>query len=107
LQSDPRYSNVYFNMSNSEEYRGPWNRGVSPGLGETWQYVEEPLQHVYDTEGLINQEIMGTDRTDEMVDELNETLSKQRVEEIESAVEKSEGTWSKYTDDVDDEDDED
>src|SRR5690606_21423568 len=34
LQSDPRYSNTYFNMSNGTEVRGPWNEGISPELGE-------------------------------------------------------------------------
>jgi Mn-containing catalase len=29
LQSDPRHSNTYFNMSNDMEIRGPWNQGTS------------------------------------------------------------------------------
>lgn len=27
MQADPRYSNTYFNMSNGESVRGPWNEG--------------------------------------------------------------------------------
>jgi Mn-containing catalase len=51
LQSDPRHSNSYFNLSNGEVYRGPWNKGKSPGLGETWKFIEDPIQHVVETEG--------------------------------------------------------
>src|SRR3954462_1584824 len=36
LQSDPRHSNTYYNMSNGSEIRGPWNDGKSTQLGETW-----------------------------------------------------------------------
>src|SRR5205085_6568768 len=43
LQTDPRYSNLYFNMSNGNNIRGPWNQGVSSQLGETWQYIEDPI----------------------------------------------------------------
>src|SRR5690606_14761590 len=42
-QGDPRFTNTYFNMSNGESVRGPWNEGKSPGLGETWQYIEDPI----------------------------------------------------------------
>lgn len=34
LQSDPRYSNLYFNMSNGSAVRGPWNEGESSQLGK-------------------------------------------------------------------------
>lgn len=33
LQSDPRYSNLYFNLSNGSNVRGPWNQGESSQLG--------------------------------------------------------------------------
>ena len=32
LQSDPRYSNLYYNTSRGEDARGPWNEGESTGL---------------------------------------------------------------------------
>src|SRR5690606_4765229 len=44
LQGDPRFSNLYFNMSNGSNVRGPWNEGQTPDLGETWQYIEDPIQ---------------------------------------------------------------
>ena len=49
LQGDPRFGNTYFNMSNGQEIRGPWNDGVSPELGETWQYIDDPIAHVAST----------------------------------------------------------
>src|SRR5690606_31817443 len=53
LQSDPRYSNLYFNMSNGSAVRGPWNEGESSQLGETWQYIDDPVKHVLETNGLL------------------------------------------------------
>lgn len=96
LQGDPRHSNTYFNMSNGSEIRGPWNEGVSPGLGEVWQYIQDPIQHVAETNGLIDQEVDGTRRTDEAVQELNETLSKQRSGEVIAATPTGENQWSAY-----------
>src|ERR1700750_199181 len=52
LQSDPRYSNVYFNMSTPGDYIGPWNDGESTQLKEKWQVVDDAIKHVYDTKGL-------------------------------------------------------
>src|SRR3954471_24787421 len=55
LQSDPRHSNTYYNMSNGSAVRGPWNDGKSTQLGETWQYIDDPVQHVMETHGLDTQ----------------------------------------------------
>jgi Mn-containing catalase len=96
LQGDPRYSNAYFNMSNGTEVRGPWNQGVSPGLGETWLYIDDPLQHVLDTNGMTNQTPTGTDRTMESVEKQNQALSQMRSKEISQAVPKGENQWSFY-----------
>src|SRR3954447_4401051 len=82
LQSDPRYSNVYFNMSSGNNIRGPWNQGVSSQLGETWQYIEDPIQHVMETNGLLKQQIAGTERTEALVSEMNEKLGKVRSKHI-------------------------
>ncbi len=63
LQGNPRYSNTYYNMSSGMEARGPWNQGTSTQLGETWQYIRDPLQQVMDTAGLTDLQPTGTDRT--------------------------------------------
>lgn len=96
LQGDPRHSNTYFNMSNGQDVRGPWNEGVSPGLNEVWQYIDDPIEHVMATNGLVDQEIEGTDRTEALVTELNKQLSKERRDEIEKATPMEDKQWSTY-----------
>jgi Mn-containing catalase len=85
LQSDPRYSNLYFNISNGNDYRGPWNEGKSTEFGETYQYIADPIKHVMETDALLNQKAQGTDRTEQSVQKLNKKISKIRSEEVNSA----------------------
>ena len=99
LQGDPRYSNTYFSLSSGASARGPWNEGKSPDLGETWQYVEDPIKHVVDTEGMTKQEIKGTDRTQESVDKMNRDLGKRKKEEVKKAVGVGANQWSTYPQD--------
>lgn len=96
LQADPRFSNTYFNMSNGVEVRGPWNEGASTQLGETWQFIEDPIAHVESTQGLVNQEITGTDRTAALVEKINKDLSNERSAEVKSATPEGENQWSQY-----------
>lgn len=85
LQTDPRYTNLYFNMSSGNDFRGPWNKGKSSRLGETFQFIEDPIQYVMDTNGLLEQEPAGTERTEQTVRQMDEDLSVTRSEEINSA----------------------
>jgi len=85
LQSDPRYSNLYFNMSNGNEIRGPWNQGESTQFGETWQYIEDPIRHVMETNSLLDQKSEGTDRTEEQVKNMNQQLGEKKKEFINEA----------------------
>ncbi len=94
LQSDPRYSNLYFNMSNGSEVRGPWNEGPSSQFGESWQYIEDPVKHVLETNGLLDCEPVGTDRRPETVAEQDAILSKMRSEEIKAATPMTDMKWS-------------
>ncbi len=96
LQSDPRYSNKYFNMSNGTSSRGPWNEGKSPGLGESWEYIEDPVSHVLKTNGLLNEEVKGSDRTPESAKEKSVKLSKEKVEAIKKSIPEGEKQWSNY-----------
>lgn len=96
LQSDPRYSNLYSNHSMGEEARGPWNEGVSTGLGEDWQYVENPYEQVIGTEGLTDLKPVGTDRTTSSVRTADKRLSKERSQEIKRATPTSNLQWSDY-----------
>lgn len=96
LQADPRFSNKYFNMSNGAEVRGPWNSGTSSKLGESWQYIEDPIAHVAKTAGLVTEEVVGTSRTAESVEKLETTLSDLRSSEVKNATEEGESQWSEY-----------
>ena len=98
LQSDPKFSNKYFNMSNGQEFTGPWNQGNSPEMGEEWQYIKHPHQHVLDTNGLLDEEVEGTQRTEDSVQANNQALSAERKSEIDAATQPTNGamSWSVY-----------
>lgn len=97
FQTNPKYSNLYYNMSKGEDVRGPWNEGVSTHLKEEWQYIDNPMEQVKETEGLLNIEPEGTDRTEESVMKADEMLAKKRSEEILSATPKKDMQWSTYS----------
>ncbi len=94
LQSDPRFSNKYFNMSDGEKFTGPWNEGKSPEMGEEWQVIEHPMEHVQETDGLLCEEIEGTDRTEKSVQKANKELSAQRKKEVDDATKPVKGLFS-------------
>ncbi len=96
LQSDPRYSNLYYNNSQGEDARGPWNEGESTRLNESWQYIEDPLEHVRETNGLRDIEPQGTSRTLESMEKADKELSKQRRKEVDSATPDTHLQWSDY-----------
>jgi len=94
FQSDPRYSNLYFNMSNGNDYRGPWNEGTSSRLGETYQYIEDPIRHVMETNGLTDQPIQGSNRTQDDVGRMNKQIGKMRSKEVNDVSPKGEQQWN-------------
>jgi Mn-containing catalase len=97
LQGDPRFTHAYFNMSNGADARGPWNEGQGPWeAGEHWQYIQDPVGHVVDTLGEINQKPEGVNMTEADVEKKDKMLSKQRSEEIKSATKSKETQWSSY-----------
>jgi Mn-containing catalase len=101
LESDPKFSNKYFNMSKGEDFKGPWNEGKSPLMGEEWQTVENPVQHIRDTNGLLEEEAEGTDRTEKSVQSANKKLSSERKMKVDKATAPSNGvmSWSVYEED--------
>ena len=96
LQSDPRYSNLYYNNSAGEDARGPWNEGASSLFKETWQYINDPKEHVESTNGLQDIDPKGTDRTLESVEKDDRELSRVRSEEVNSATPTKDIQWSNY-----------
>lgn len=104
LQSDPRFSNKYFNMSNGEKVKGPWNEGKSPEMGEEWQYVDNPVEYVQESNGLQDEEASGTKRTEQSVQKDNKSLSADRKAIVDKATLPENGvmSWSVYEDQLED-----
>ncbi|WP_421796277.1 manganese catalase family protein [Haliscomenobacter sp.] len=102
LQSDPKFSNKYFNMSKGNDFKGPWNDGPSPELNEDWQFIEDPLTHVRETNGLLDETAQGTDRTEKTVQKQNKALSAARKAEVDEATRPLNGvmSWSVYEEEM-------
>ena len=98
LQGDPRFTHMYFNMSDGVSSRGPWNQGQGPWkAGEQWVYVDDPITQVTETEGQISQPIEGSSHTQDEIDRMNRELSQQRSQEISQSVPSGENQWSQYS----------
>lgn len=95
FETNPRYSNVCFDMSKGERYRGAWNEGISPGLHEEWQYVECTREYLRETNGLREVEPMGTKRTDKSVREHDRNLARQRSNEVMEAIPETDMAWNR------------
>lgn len=98
LQGDPRATHTYFNMSDGQNVRGPWNQGQGPWpQGEEWIYMENPVEQVRATRGQKRQPPMGGERAGEKMWQISEELAEMRSREIKSAVPTSgEQAWSEY-----------
>ncbi len=95
LQRDPRFANKYFNLSNGNEVRGPWNEGNMPITGEPWNYIQDPVDYIEKTEGLQEEE-KGMDKKIKDTDTLNKKMSKEKSAEINKAEPKGVSQWSNY-----------
>jgi len=97
LQGDPRYTNKYFDMSNGTSVRGPWNEGQVPlGPGESWVFIADPLRHVVETHGLVDEPIRDNPRTQADAERLENELSRRRSQEVMSAAPKGTNQWSTF-----------
>jgi Mn-containing catalase len=94
LAADPRYTQKVFNMSNGT-VRGPWNEGEIPGMGKNWEYVEDPIAYVAETDGLTKQE-KGMDKQLADAEKLNKKMSEEKSEEVKSTEPKGVAQWSTY-----------
>lgn len=98
LQADPSFSNLYFNMSSGNDFRGPWNQGESSRLGENFQYIEDPIEHVMSTSGLSDQKSKETSRPRRETEEMDKKLSDLRSTEVETASPKEDMSWNTFAD---------
>ena len=96
LQADPRFTQQYFNMSPAESVRGPWNEGTMPETDKEWIYVEDPIAHVKETEGLTAKE-KGMDEKLAETEKLNKQMSELKSEEVNSAQPEGVAQWSDYS----------
>lgn len=97
LQGDLRFTHTYYNMSPSEDHRGPWNKGKGPwDKGEQWEYVEDPMTQVVETKGQTEKGIEGHERDEKMVKTLEKELASQRSTEAAAQTMSAEAGWSTY-----------
>ncbi len=94
MEGNPRYSNLYFNMSEGETYRGRWNKGRSTQLMEEWQYIEHPREYMRETNGMRDITPEGTLRTDRGVREHNRKVAKMRSDEIFAKTPLKDSAWN-------------
>ena len=98
LQGDPRFTHAYFNLSNGQDSRGPWNQGQGPwSEGEEWEYIDNPMQQVLVSEGQVDKTTQGTSLTREEKEQVETELGAVRSEEIRSAIPKGGNQWSTYS----------
>ena len=95
-QGDARFSNKYFPLSKGEKAEGPWNTGKSTLLKEEWEIIEDPEAFVFETGGLKEMDGEHNEKKQKKNDKLSKELSKQRKDEIESAIDESGKMWSSY-----------
>jgi Mn-containing catalase len=96
LQGDPRFTHAYFNMSAGEEARGPWNEGQGPWTEGNWNYIDNPMRHVEETRGLVDQPIVGTSLTPEEAQVVDRELGDMRSRQVKEATEGGPEPWSNY-----------
>jgi Mn-containing catalase len=97
LQGDPRFSHVYYNMSNGVSVRGPWNEGQGPWQkGENWTYVDDPHRQVIETRGQLDMKATGTSHSSSELHSLEKTLAKERSMEVNMAAPPGRTQWTKY-----------
>ena len=94
LAADPRYLQQVYNLSDGT-VRGPWNEGEIKGMGKDFEYVEDPIAYVKETEGLTN---LGQDMKKALTetDKLNQKMSEMKSEEVKSAEPEGVALWSTY-----------
>lgn len=95
FQGDVRFTHSYFNMSQGEDARGPWNEGNGPWPeNEAWEYIEDPCAQVTETAGQDAKTASGNSRDPKAEKKLEKQLAKQRSAEVTRPAEESVLQWS-------------
>ncbi len=96
LQTSPKYSNLHFKLSKGDEAVGPWNEGKSTQFGEEWLWIDDPIDEVRKTNGLVDRKPEGTSRTEKEMRKKDEQLSAEHRDEVLSATPDKDMQWCKY-----------
>ena len=97
LYGDPRYSHTCYNMSDGADARGPWNEGQGPwNPGEHWEYVSNPREQIFQTEGLTKKQPVGTSKTIEDAPKYGKEIGKKRKEIMLERIGTGANQWSSY-----------
>lgn len=97
LQGDPRFTHAYFNMSDGNEVRGPWNQGQGPWpKGQQWSYIDTPVEHVRQTRGLSEQPMESTGESSRDIEQMNKAMAEKRSAEVKESQPAGERGWSEY-----------
>jgi Mn-containing catalase len=81
-------------MSSGNDFRGPWNQGTTPQTGDAWQFIDDPIRHVIDTNALLDQDVTSTSLSGKKVDKLSEELGELRSKQVNAAVPIGEQQWN-------------
>lgn len=98
LAADPRYLQNVYNLSEGT-VRGPWNEGEIKGMGKDFNYIEDPVSQVQDTEGQtklsgdFSKELNNTQKQDE-------DMSAKKSREVKDAEPKGVAQWNSYAGEV-------
>ena len=66
----------------SAEIRGPWNERQGPWNQGQWAFIKDPVEHVRQTLGLADQEIVGSTLTMDDVEDIDTELAHMRSIEV-------------------------
>ena len=96
LGADPRYLQQVYNLS-AGTVRGPWNEGEIKGMGKDFEYVEDPIAYINETEGLTK---LTDPKKKELADaqKLDKKMSEVKSAEVKKTDPMGVAQWSTYGD---------
>lgn len=72
---------------------------MSTQLKEEWQYIDKPLEEVRRTNGLVEREPEGTERTEKDMRKKDREMSKKNSEEVLGSIDDKNMQWCKCNSD--------
>ncbi|MBK0380600.1 manganese catalase family protein [Mucilaginibacter segetis] len=94
LAADPRYLQQAYNLSEGT-VRGPWNEGEIKGMGKEFDYIENPVAYVRETEGQTKLP-KGADKDLKAMEKKNTEMSELKSSEVKKTDPQGVAQWSDY-----------